>query len=61
MVINSDPRPEISTNSDLVILAADGKGEPVAITARQPAFDGDPLYSPDGTLDRLPHPGRGGL
>jgi dipeptidyl aminopeptidase/acylaminoacyl peptidase len=48
VVVNPDPRPETSTNSDLVILAADGKGEPVAITAGNRAFDGDPLYSPDG-------------
>jgi len=48
VVVNSDPRPETSTNSDLAILSADGKGEPVAITAANRAFDGDPLYSPDG-------------
>jgi dipeptidyl aminopeptidase/acylaminoacyl peptidase len=48
VVHNPDPRPEVSTNSDLVILAGDGKGDRVSITAANRAFDGDPLYSPDG-------------
>ena len=33
VVTNPDPRPEISTNSDLLLLAADGQGSPVSITA----------------------------
>jgi dipeptidyl aminopeptidase/acylaminoacyl peptidase len=48
VVTNPDPRPEISTNSDLVLLSADGQGSPIAITRANAAFDGDPLYSPDG-------------
>ncbi len=48
VVHNPDARPEISTNSDLLLLAADGKGEPRSLTAANTAFDGDPLYSPDG-------------
>ena len=45
---NPDARPETSTNSDLVLLAGDGPGQARPITAGNPAFDGDPLYSPDG-------------
>lgn len=48
VVHNPDDRPETSTNSDLVLLAADGQGEARPITAGNRAFDGDPLYSPDG-------------
>jgi dipeptidyl aminopeptidase/acylaminoacyl peptidase len=48
VVANLDPRPETSTNSDLFLLGLDGKAEPVNITADNKAFDGDPLYSPDG-------------
>lgn len=48
VVHNPDARPEISTNSDLLLLAGDGQGEPRPITAANRAFDGDPLYSPDG-------------
>jgi dipeptidyl aminopeptidase/acylaminoacyl peptidase len=48
VVHNPDARPETSTNSDLFLLAAAGHGEPVSISAANPAFDGDPLYSPDG-------------
>ncbi len=48
VVHNPDARPEISTNSDLLLLAADGKGESRSLTAGNRGFDGDPLYSPDG-------------
>lgn len=48
VVHNPDDRPEISTNSDLLLLSSDGRGEPQPITAGNRAFDGDPLYSPDG-------------
>lgn len=47
-VHNPDDRPATSTNSDLLLLAVDGPGRPQPITAANPAFDGDPLFSPDG-------------
>ena len=47
VVHNPDAQPETSTNSDLLLLAMDGHGEPVSISVANPAFDGDPLYSPD--------------
>ena len=48
VVANLDPHPETSTNSDLFLIRPDGKGEAVNITSENKAFDGDPLYSPDG-------------
>ncbi len=48
VVHNPDERPATSTNSDLLLLEGDGQGEPQSVTASNPAFDGDPLYSPDG-------------
>lgn len=48
VVVNPDARPEVSTNSDLFLLALDGSNTMVNITAQNKAFDGDPLYSPDG-------------
>jgi dipeptidyl aminopeptidase/acylaminoacyl peptidase len=43
------PDPASSTNSDLFVVSlADSKAEPRNITASNPAFDGSPLYSPDG-------------
>ena len=49
VVGNHDPRPETSTNSDLFLLPLDGQEGPlVKITGANKAFDGDPLYSPDG-------------
>ncbi|MBN2345391.1 MAG: S9 family peptidase [Candidatus Aminicenantes bacterium] len=48
VVANCDPHPETSTNSDLFLLPLDRDGPPVNITAGNRAFDGDPLYSPDG-------------
>ncbi len=48
VVANQDPRPEMSTNSDLFLLPLDGRGPLVNITGSNKAFDGDPLYSPDG-------------
>ncbi len=48
VVANHDPHPETSTNSDLFVLSSDGRQGPVNITGPNRAFDGDPLYSPDG-------------
>jgi len=48
VVANHDPRPETSTNSDLFVFPLEGEGEMVNITRENRAFDGDPLYSPDG-------------
>ncbi len=48
VVGNHDPRPETSTNSDLFLLPLAGQGPLVNITVANKAFDGDPLYSPDG-------------
>lgn len=46
-VRNTDPRPEISTNSDLFTVAITGGGEPKRITSRTGA-DEAARYSPDG-------------
>jgi len=48
VVANLDPQAATSTNSDLFLLSPAGTGEPVRITGANPAFDGDPRYSPDG-------------
>jgi dipeptidyl aminopeptidase/acylaminoacyl peptidase len=51
VVSNHDPKPAESTNADLwrIPLSADGEpGEAVNLTAANPAWDGDPAYSPDG-------------
>jgi dipeptidyl aminopeptidase/acylaminoacyl peptidase len=48
VTINPDANPETSTNSDLCLLSLDGKATLVNITADNKAFDGDPIYSPDG-------------
>ena len=44
---NSDPMPAKSTNQDLYLVNLQGDRTPVRITDN-PAFDGDPRYSPDG-------------
>ncbi len=47
IVVNFDKHPETSTNSDLYLLnLKTGKGE--NLTASNPAYDGDPAFSPDG-------------
>jgi len=46
-VSNHDKDQALSTNKDLWIVPVDG-GEPVCITKDNPAYDADPLYSPDG-------------
>ncbi len=38
-----------STNFDIYAAAADGRGTPRNLTADNPAWDGRPAYSPDGT------------
>lgn len=51
VVSKRDPQPASSTNSDLwaIPLGRDGApGEPVNLTAANPAWDGSPTYSPDG-------------
>ncbi|MBM3810456.1 MAG: S9 family peptidase [Acidimicrobiia bacterium] len=45
-VMNPDPQPAISTNSELFVVPMEG-GEPRRIT-QNPAADSSPLYSPDG-------------
>ena len=49
---NRDAQPATSTNSDLWVVPIDGSPEALAapknITAPNRAFDGSPLYSPDG-------------
>ena len=49
---NREAQPATSTNSDLWVVPIDGNGETLAaprnITASNRAFDGSPLYSPDG-------------
>ena len=48
-VSNHDPDPESSTNNDLWIVSLkDPSAKPRNITAANPAYDGSPLYSPDG-------------
>ncbi len=46
-VSNHDSNPAESTNNDLFIVPLEG-GEAVNITGYNPAYDGDPAYSPDG-------------
>jgi dipeptidyl aminopeptidase/acylaminoacyl peptidase len=50
LVVDSDhgTNPESSTNSDLWIVPVDGSQPPRDVTASNPAFDGNPKYSPDG-------------
>ena len=43
----TDKMEAISTNGDLFIVPVSG-GEPKRITATNPGFDGNPVYSPDG-------------
>jgi len=47
-VSNHDRDPASSTNNDLWIVALSGQGQPRDITASNPAYDGNPRYSPDG-------------
>ena len=47
VVSNHDPDPWSSTNADLWVVPLDG-GEMKNITDGNEAYDGDPLYSPDG-------------
>ncbi len=46
-VNNSGSNPEISTNSDLFIVPAQG-GKTIDITSSNKSWDGSPVYSPDG-------------
>lgn len=46
-VSNHDKNPEQSTNQDLWVVSMDG-GEITNLTASNPAYDGDPVYSPNG-------------
>src|ERR1700723_3585594 len=50
LVVDSDhgSNPESSTNSDLWIVSVDGSQPARDVTASNPAFDGNPKYSPDG-------------
>jgi dipeptidyl aminopeptidase/acylaminoacyl peptidase len=45
---NHDREPAISTNGDLWIVPVSGGSPAQNITASNPAYDGDPKYSPDG-------------
>lgn len=47
VVTNADPVPARSTNQDLFLVTLDGDRTPRKITTN-PAYDGDPKYSPDG-------------
>ena len=48
-VSNHDKVPATSTNNDLWLVSlADRQSQPRNITADNPAFDGSPMYSPDG-------------
>jgi dipeptidyl aminopeptidase/acylaminoacyl peptidase len=48
-VSNHDEQPETSTNNDLWLLSLTDRGaRPRNITAQNPAYDGSPMYSPDG-------------
>jgi len=48
-VSNHDKQPASSTNNDLWLISlADPKAQPRNITASNPAYDGSPMYSPDG-------------
>jgi len=57
-VRNTDPRPEISTNTDLFTVPVTG-GEPKRITSRT-GGDDDPHYSPDGKWIAYRSQSRGG-
>ena len=46
-VSKRDPVEAVSTNNDLFVLPLAG-GEARCLTAGNPAYDGEPLYSPDG-------------
>ncbi|MGB9067139.1 MAG: S9 family peptidase [Candidatus Acidiferrales bacterium] len=50
LVVDSDhgKHPESSTNSDLWAVAVDGSQPARNLTSSNPAFDGNPRYSPDG-------------
>ena len=47
VVTNLDPVPARSTNQDLLLISLEGDRRPRRITDN-PAYDGDPKYSPDG-------------
>jgi dipeptidyl aminopeptidase/acylaminoacyl peptidase len=48
-VSNHDPVPAISTNNDLWLISlAVPQPQPRNLTANNPAYDGSPIYSPDG-------------
>ncbi|HUO30688.1 MAG TPA: S9 family peptidase [Bryobacteraceae bacterium] len=47
-VSNHDPQPASSTNNDIWLVSVAGEGSPRNITASNPAYDGNPQYSPDG-------------
>ncbi len=37
-----------STNTNIFVVAADGRGKPIDITSYNPAYDLEPVFSPDG-------------
>jgi len=47
-VSNHDSQPASSTNNDLWLVPVSGSGQPKNLTASNPAYDGNPQYSPDG-------------
>jgi dipeptidyl aminopeptidase/acylaminoacyl peptidase len=48
VVTNTEAVPARSTNQDLFLIRLEGDRTPQRITGDNPAFDGDPKYSPDG-------------
>jgi dipeptidyl aminopeptidase/acylaminoacyl peptidase len=49
-----------TTNTDIFLVAADGRSKPVDVTAENRAYDQDPAYSPDGrsiAFTRMKRPG----
>jgi dipeptidyl aminopeptidase/acylaminoacyl peptidase len=47
-VSKRDNQPASSTNNDIWLVSVSGSGQARNITASNPAFDGNPRYSPDG-------------
>ena len=45
---NMDPMPARSTNQDLFLISLEGDRTPQRLTGDNPAYDGDPKFSPDG-------------
>jgi dipeptidyl aminopeptidase/acylaminoacyl peptidase len=48
LATNGEPVPARSTNVDLYLLPLAGDRTPVKLTGANPAYDGEPKYSPDG-------------